>query len=260
MIPITYHDSTVITVHLSLSVLTKTVIQPSCVNILPVSHFHRSSPVILNDINQRHHNTINYSTSTTSNTTQDHGLKPNLDEFRAQEEKRDAELLKKAAEDQDQQEKKEEDEREKKKDDKAQAVKTKILDSALKFVPIHGWSTESIVKGAEELGYPGVAHGMFSEGPIELISHFYSKCNSELISQLKAETNDGQKEVADPFEFLVRAVRMRLELTLSHKSNWSQALAIMTLPQNVPNSLAQLLTLVDDICFYAGDRSVDVSL
>lgn len=233
---------------------------PSCISLLPaVSYFHKSSPALLTVLNKSTP-TLKYSTSsTTSNTTNDHHLKPNLDDFRAQEEKRDADLLKEAAKHQDEKEKKEEEEREKIKDEKAQAVKVKILESALKFVPVHGWSTESIVKGAEESGYPGVAHGMFAEGPIELICHFYSKCNNELISQLRAETNDGQKVVDDPFEFLVRAVRMRLELTLVHKSNWSQALAIMTLPQNVPNSLAQLLTLVDDICYYAGDRSVDVS-
>lgn len=33
----------------------------------------------------------------------------------------------------------------------------------------------------------------------------------------------------------------------------------MSLPQNVNSALATLLTMVDDICFYAGDRSVDVS-
>lgn len=40
---------------------------------------------------------------------------------------------------------------------------------------------------------------------------------------------------------------------------WPQALALMTLPPNVPTGLANLLTLVDDVCYYAGDRSVDVS-
>lgn len=224
-------------------------------NILPaVSYFHKSSPRLYIDSSKGPH-TAHYSTS---NTSQDNQLKQNLDEFRATEEKRDAKLLQEASEALTL-ENKEDEEREKKKDQKAQAVKLKILESALKYVPVHGWSTESIIKGADELGYPGIAHGMFADGPIELISHFYSKCNVELISQLKKETNDGQNVVDDPFEFLVRAVKMRLELTLVHKSNWSQALAIMTLPQNVPNSLAQLLTLVDDICFYAGDRSVDVS-
>lgn len=47
-------------------------------------------------------------------------------------------------------------------------------------------------------------------------------------------------------------------MTLPYKESWPQALAIMALPQNVPTSLAQLLTLVDDICYCAGDRSVDI--
>ncbi|XP_022241266.1 ubiquinone biosynthesis protein COQ9, mitochondrial-like [Limulus polyphemus] len=37
----------------------------------------------------------------------------------------------------------------------------------------------------------------------------------------------------------------------------SQALAIMSLPQNVPTALSNLLDLVDTIWFYAGDKSVD---
>lgn len=48
-------------------------------------------------------------------------------------------------------------------------------------------------------------------------------------------------------------------MVLPYKEKWAQALAIMAMPQNVPQSLANLLTLADDICYYAGDRSVDVS-
>lgn len=36
-------------------------------------------------------------------------------------------------------------------------------------------------------------------------------------------------------------------------------MALQTLPNNVPNCLATLLSLVDDICYHTGDRSVDVS-
>ena len=48
-------------------------------------------------------------------------------------------------------------------------------------------------------------------------------------------------------------------MIIPYISKWPQALAIMTLRPNVPPALANLLTLVDDICYYAGDRSVDVS-
>jgi ubiquinone biosynthesis protein COQ9 len=55
------------------------------------------------------------------------------------------------------------------------------------------------------------------------------------------------------------AIETRLRMVISYKKTWPQAMAIMSLPPNVPTALANLLTLVDDICYYAGDRSVDVS-
>lgn len=49
-------------------------------------------------------------------------------------------------------------------------------------------------------------------------------------------------------------------MIIPYESKWTQAIAIMSMPQNVPATLANLMTLADDICYYAGDRSVDVSL
>lgn len=63
-----------------------------------------------------------------------------------------------------------------------------------------------------------------------------------------------------PAEFVERAMKERLQMLIPYLSRWPQAIAIMSLPPNVPNALATLLTMVDDICFYAGDRSVDVGL
>lgn len=48
-------------------------------------------------------------------------------------------------------------------------------------------------------------------------------------------------------------------MIVPYLDRWSEAMVLLSLPRNVPTSLANLLTLVDDICFYAGDRSVDVS-
>jgi ubiquinone biosynthesis protein COQ9 len=49
-------------------------------------------------------------------------------------------------------------------------------------------------------------------------------------------------------------------MIVPYLSRWPQAIAIMSLPPNVPNALATILAAVDDICHYAGDRSVDVLL
>ena len=47
-------------------------------------------------------------------------------------------------------------------------------------------------------------------------------------------------------------------LYINSRSTWPKAMAIQALPNNVPNCLATLLSLVDDICYHTGDRSVDV--
>lgn len=151
--------------------------------------------------------------------------------------------------------------------EKVQKIRVQILDASLQFVSKHGWSVESIQCGAESINYPGVAHGLFPSGAIELIQHFYLKCNRELIEKLQEELSstgidsDGKPkpvEVPNPRDFSIKAIRMRLEMIQPFIDTWPQAIGFMTLPQNVPASLAQLLTLVDDICYCAGDRSVDI--
>lgn len=144
---------------------------------------------------------------------------------------------------------------------RVQEVRCRILDAALTHVVSLGWSREAIMAGAEQCGYPGVAHGMFPNGGAELVHHFYTKCNNQLIDQLKAEDKARAEGESPPIptEFIARAIKLRLQMIEPYIDSWPKALAVMTLPQNVPTSLAQLLTLVDDICYYAGDRSVDVS-
>ena len=61
-----------------------------------------------------------------------------------------------------------------------------------------------------------------------------------------------------PADFIHDAIRIRLLMIEPYLSKWPQALALMSLPANVTTSLANLLTLIDDICYYAGDRSVNV--
>lgn len=141
-------------------------------------------------------------------------------------------------------------------------IKNKILRASLPFVHEYGWTKNAISEGAQAVGYPGTAHGLFPQGGAELIQYFYVACNQELAEALKNET---EAVAADPSKckqpavFIQDAVQKRLCMIIPYISKWPQALAIMTLPPNVPPALANLLTLVDDICYYAGDRSVDFS-
>lgn len=92
-----------------------------------------------------------------------------------------------------------------------------------------------------------------------MVHYFYLTCNKELnkILEEKALTVEEKptKETKILELQLCNAVKTRLSMVIPYKKTWPQALAL-----NVPMSLANLLTLVDDICYYAGDRSVDVRI
>lgn len=127
------------------------------------------------------------------------------------------------------------------------------------FVPTLGWTKEAISKGAETLGYPGVVHGMFPRGSAELIEYFYKNCTERLVEWMDKETEGGKKPAVSGKEFVTRAVEQRLRMLTPYLSSWPQAMAVMSLPPNAVKSLANLLTLVDEICYYSGDQAVDVS-
>lgn len=173
-----------------------------------------------------------------------------IEDYRAREEKREEEYSSQHSRSNS----------EEKNDNKINEIRSKIMDASLPFVSNYGWSRETISKGAESIGYPGVVHGMFPNGGIELVHYFYLRCNQQLIEQLKSklDSNSNSNKNHNPAEFATRAVQLRLQMIEPYIAHWPQALGLMSLPPNVPTSLAQLLTLVDDICYYAGDRSVDV--
>ncbi|KAK9696538.1 COQ9 [Popillia japonica] len=121
-----------------------------------------------------------------------------------------------------------------------------------------GWSKESIAAGAQDVGYPSITHGMFARGGGDLVHYFQQTANQRLVQYMKAKVEDRSKNYS-PGEFVEEAVKHRLEMVIPYISRWPQAIALMSLPPNVQNTLATQLTLVDDICYYAGDRSVDFS-
>ncbi|XP_055603723.1 ubiquinone biosynthesis protein COQ9, mitochondrial-like isoform X2 [Uranotaenia lowii] len=139
---------------------------------------------------------------------------------------------------------------------KISALKNNILNAALNFVPSHGWSKQAIAKGAESINYPSVTSGLFPRNGFELVQHFYKQCNENLVEYLKSQTTLTEK-TQNPAEFARKAIEIRLRMLSPYIRHWPQALGLMALPPNAPTSLANVLTLVDDICYYAGDRSVD---
>lgn len=184
--------------------------------------------------------------------------KESFDEFRAREEQREAQFESQyAAEAQ-----KTQNTEDTNAEEKVSSVQLKILDAALAHVETLGWSKQALAKGAESLGYPGIAHGMFNRGGGELVDYFSSKCNKELIRFMEDMRAQQEKMGGKPepsAKFVFKSIQFRLRMVQPYKTQWPQALALMTRPPNVPTALSNVLTMVDDICYYAGDRSVDVS-
>lgn len=141
-------------------------------------------------------------------------------------------------------------------------LQARILTTALEFVPQHGWTVEAIAAGAETLGLSSASTGMFNNGTGDLVLHFIAQCNAQLAETLAEQNNQvqlGQAESKKTAEFLNDAVETRLRMLIPYIDTWPQAMSILLLPHNIPDSLKHLSTMVDDIWYYAGDRSTDVN-
>lgn len=141
-------------------------------------------------------------------------------------------------------------------------LQARILTAALEFVPMHGWSMEAIAAGAETLGLSSASTGMFNNGAGDLVLHFIAQCNSqltEILAEQHKQVQLGQAEPKKTADFLRDAVETRLRMYIPYIESWPQAMSILLLPHNIPDSLKHLSTLVDDIWYYAGDRSTDMN-
>ncbi|KAM8892565.1 ubiquinone biosynthesis protein COQ9, mitochondrial [Spinachia spinachia] len=141
-------------------------------------------------------------------------------------------------------------------------LQARILTAALEFVPLHGWSLEAIAAAAETLGLSSASTGMFYNGAGDLVLHFVAQCNSQLTETLAEQHKQvqlGQAEPKKTADFLRDAVETRLRMHIPYIEYWPQAMSILLLPHNIPESLKHLSTLVDDMWYYAGDRSTDMN-
>nr|XP_002121764.1 ubiquinone biosynthesis protein COQ9-B, mitochondrial [Ciona intestinalis] len=149
----------------------------------------------------------------------------------------------------------------KKEEESVNTVKVKILDNALDFVVDHGWSRKALSCGAEQAGYAGVAEGMFTGGGDDLVLYFIQKCNFQLVEYLKftVEEHESKEEKIKVTSFIRSAVEYRLRMIIPCIGAWPQAMGILARPDIFPKSAEELAKMVDDIWYYAGDRSADIN-
>lgn len=131
-----------------------------------------------------------------------------------------------------------------------------ILSSALSYVPTHGFTPEALTLGAKDAGYLEVSANLFPKGPFELVK--YHLVMQRLGLKDRIQFPDEKMGVGRKVRSLVLD-RLRANADAGIVHRWQEALALMSLAENIPASLRELSSLSDEIWFLAGDVSVDSS-
>ncbi|VDP91081.1 unnamed protein product [Echinostoma caproni] len=145
-------------------------------------------------------------------------------------------------------------------------LRHRVLESAIQFVPIYGWSRQAVEAACQAEGLPSGLHSLaMPQGPIDLVLHFYASRNqrlAEAMSEWRLGEGASTQTRPTPNEvdaFLYRALKFRLEQIIPILDTWPQALGLLALPSNVPSSVGLLAQLVDEVWAQAGDRSTDMT-
>ncbi|KAG1306874.1 hypothetical protein G6F64_007257 [Rhizopus arrhizus] len=134
-----------------------------------------------------------------------------------------------------------------------------MLKATMTFVPEYGWSMQSLLHGARALGYPSVVHGVFPGGESGLIDAYLKDARANYTCLVEEKLAKGELEGLSMNEKVKLLTWLRLEMNKPFIKKWPEALAIMAQPSNVSMSLKHLGDIVDDIWYYAGDRSPDMN-
>lgn len=143
-------------------------------------------------------------------------------------------------------------------------LETRILSAAHAHIPAHGFSAAALTAGCTDAGCLAATTNLFPRGAFDLVRFHHHKQRSALAEcdavqatrELQGARPAGVAGVAAQLRELTWA---RLMLNAPVNSRYQEALALMAYPANVRASLAELHALSDEICYLAGDVSVDGS-
>ncbi|KAL9603699.1 MAG: hypothetical protein Q9219_001018 [cf. Caloplaca sp. 3 TL-2023] len=136
------------------------------------------------------------------------------------------------------------------------AAEEAILKAAIAYVPEHGFTTTALNNGARDAGYLEVSTNLFPAGIFSLVKY-------HLVTQRLAIGKDAPRPSAEgPVNVLENVRTLTLKRLRANEpiiNRWQEAIAILAIPRNIPDSLRELALLSDEIHFLAGDTSVDTS-
>lgn len=145
--------------------------------------------------------------------------------------------------------------------ERGEDMKYDILEASLKHVKNHGWSETALKLGIADMELSEACISMFTLGGIEIALHYDKTLNEEL-EDMMAQQQDDRLPGSEPppiAHFLKDAIKTRLELQLPYYDHWAEALSLVIDPKVVPRASEQFAHLIDDIWYYAGDKSTNIN-
>jgi ubiquinone biosynthesis protein COQ9 len=124
-------------------------------------------------------------------------------------------------------------------------------------VPSNGFNIDSLTLGAKDAGYLDISTNLFPRGSFELVRYHLVTQRLGLRHRIQFPS-DGPTDVGRKVRSLILE-RLHANADAGVVPRWQEALAIMSLAENIPESLRELSRLSDEIWFLAGDKSVDGS-
>jgi len=124
-------------------------------------------------------------------------------------------------------------------------LETTLLATALTHVPTHGFTRTSLLHSLRAHGYPDTSLALFPRGAFALV-HWHLTSQRQALSA-----------APPPARSIRDLIVARLRGNTDVLPRWQDALAVMSLAENIPESLRELARLSDDIVFLAGARDVD---
>jgi ubiquinone biosynthesis protein COQ9 len=128
--------------------------------------------------------------------------------------------------------------------------------AALPHVPALGWTGAALAAGLKDLGLdPLEAEWLFPRGAIEAVEVWADLTDRELEAAAAAEDIPSRRVP----ERIRRVIALRLEMLEPHKEAVRRALALQSLPWNIPTALRMAARTADAMWAAAGDTSADFS-
>jgi len=134
-------------------------------------------------------------------------------------------------------------------------LKTKILKTALVHVNKSGWNDQTLAETCVDLGYPSVTSRILPNGPIDLVYYIVDSWNERLAEDLTYLDLE-EMRISDR---ILEGIKIRLSYQIPYLTRWHEALALGSLPNNLPTTMEKLTNIADEIWYIAGDPSADLN-